>query len=268
MNRAMKILITILLVYGVILIFFYFIQSALIFYPQPITRSVPLDEQVEEVHITTAEEISLHGWLSKGDSQSPHKLIIYFGGNAEEVSHLIPAAATLNGWAFLLVNYPGYGNSQGKPGQDSFFKAALAVYDYAKTRQDISLEHIVLLGRSIGTGSAAYLAHERAVRAVIMISPFESLQPVAQSSMPFLPVGLLLQHKFPSKKYASNIEAPLLAFYGTEDRIIPSRHSKKLAEIWKGHTRLIALEGFRHNDIFESGEMWDNIRRFLDEQAL
>jgi uncharacterized protein len=268
MKKTMTILITILLVYGVILIFFYFIQSALIFYPQPITRSVPLDEQVEEVHITTAEDLSLHGWLSKGDSQSPHKLIIYFGGNAEEVSHLIPATAMLNGWALLLVNYPGYGNSQGKPGQDSFFKTALAVYDYAKTRQDISHEHIVLLGRSIGTGSAVYLAHERAVRAVILISPFESLQPVAQSSMPFLPVGLLLRHKFPSKKYASYIEAPLLAIYGTEDRIIPPRHSKKLVEIWKGPKRLIALEGFGHNDIFESGEMWDNIRRFLDEQAL
>ena len=267
MKKLMTILLTILIAYGAILVFFYAIQSSLIFYPQAVPAAVSGNKQVEEVHIKTTAGEMLHGWISKGGSAPPHKLIIYFGGNAEEVSHMIPRAQTLDDWALLLVNYPGYGRSQGKPGQDSFFRAALAIYDHALSRDDIDPDHIVLMGRSIGTGSAAFLAHERPVRAVIMISPFESLQPVAQASMPFLPVGLLLQHKFPSKNYAPQIEAPLLAFYGTEDHIIPPRHSKNLAALWKGPKRLIALEGFDHNDIFESREMWDSISRFLQEQT-
>jgi uncharacterized protein len=266
MKKLMTILLTILLLYGALLIFFYTTQAGFIFFPQSISGKVPVGDHLEELHITTAKGEELHGWLSSEGSNPPHKLVIYFGGNAEEVSHMIPATGRLNGWALMLVNYPGYGRSQGKPGQESFFRAAQAVYDHALSRDDIDPDHIVLMGRSIGTGSAAFLAHERPVRAVIMISPFESLQPVAQSSMPFLPVGLLLRHKFPSKKYAQHIDAPLLAFYGTADRIIPPRHSKELAAHWKGPVRLIALEGYGHNDIFESREMWDNIGRFLQEQ--
>ncbi|TVQ86595.1 MAG: alpha/beta hydrolase [Bacteroidetes bacterium] len=249
--------------YGIIIIFFYLFQSHFLFFPQPFSSPVDLDQNTEEVKILSSNGNMLHGWLCHDNSNRPQKLIIYFGGNAEEVSHMLPIASMIEDRAMLLVNYPGYGKSEGRPGQESFYRAALAIYDYAAQRDDIDPNNIVLMGRSIGSGPAVYLAHERQVKSVILISPFESIRAVAQSKLPFLPVSLILNHKFPSKKYAVNIDIPLLAFYGTADNIIPPLHSKRLTEYWKGEKKLIGLPSYGHNDIFGSKQLWEEIDSFL-----
>jgi uncharacterized protein len=263
MKKMTTFLLVVLIGYAAILAFFFFAQKSMLFYPQPLTYKVQLHENLEEVSITTPENLILKGWLCKSESQKPHKLIIYFGGNAEEVSHMIPMASLFEGWALLLINYPGYGESEGKPGQKQFFEAALSIYDYAATRTDIDPENIMVMGRSIGTGVATYLASQKETKAVVLISPFGSIQSVAQQSLPFLPVGLLLRHPFRSEKYAKKIEVPLLAFYGTVDNIIPPKHTHELVDSWKGRTTLVELEGYGHNDVFESQRMWEEINWFL-----
>ncbi len=267
MNNTMKIMtnffVFLLVLYGFIIVFFYLFQSVLLFYPQPISTRVESNEKTEEIKIESSDGNILYGWLCHTSNEGPQKLIIYFGGNAEEVSHMVPMASMFEDWAMLLINYPGYGRSEGKPGQDSFYSAALAIYDYAAERDDIDNENIVLMGRSIGSGSAVYLAHERKVKSLVLISPFESILAVAKSKLPFLPVSLMLRHKFPSKKYAASINVPLVAFYGTADNIIPPIHSKKFAEYWGGEKRLIGLPSFGHNDIFASNQLWKEIDEFL-----
>lgn len=252
-------------VYALIVLFFYLFQSQFLFFPRLLSYPIELKDHEEEVSIMSKDGSMLHGWLSHDYKHSPQKLIIYFGGNAEEVSHMLPIASMMEGWAMLLINYPGYGISEGRPGQDGFFKAALAIYDYASARDDIDKNNIVVMGRSIGSGPSVYLAHERELRTAILISPFESIRAVAQSAMPFLPVNLILRHKFPSKKFATNIDIPLLAFYGTCDNIIPPVHTKRLVEYWKGNTKLVELPSFGHNDIFASEQLWDEINRFLND---
>ncbi len=263
MRKMMSILFVCLTLYTFILVFFYAFQSSFLFYPQPLKRTISLNAQVEEVNIKTPSGNNLHGWLCKSKTENPQKVVIYFGGNAEEVSHLIPMSSIFDDWALLLVNYPGYGKSEGKPGEKSFFEAATSIYDYVISREDIDNEHIVLMGRSIGTGTAVYLVHERKVRAVILFSPFESIRAIAQSKLPFLPVGLLLKHQFEAKKIAIHIDIPMLAFYGTLDNIIPPKHSKNLQKSWKGNSNLIELKGFGHNDIFQSNQLWEEVTAFL-----
>lgn len=262
-NKMIQTFLFIGVLYSIIVLFFYIFQSGFLFFPQPLTSNIQHAESIEEVSIVSSDGNRLHGWLCHTGKRSPQKLIIYFGGNAEEVSHMIPMAPMFEDWAMLLINYPGYGLSEGKPGQESFFNAALAIFDYAFSRDDIDSENIVVMGRSIGSGPAVYLSHERSVRSVMLISPFESIRAVAQSKMPFLPVGLILKHRFPSKKYAVNISAPLLAFYGTADNIIPPSHTKRLAEYWKSPVRLIELTSYGHNDIFQSQQMWEEVKAFL-----
>ncbi len=263
MKKMTSVFIFLAVLYGIINIFFYLFQSALLFFPQPLLSRVELNEKTEEIKLESSDGNVLHGWLCHSSNDSPQKLIIYFGGNAEEVSHIIPLAAMFEGWAMLLINYPGYGKSEGKPGQDSFYNAALAIYDFAVERDDIDNDNIVLMGRSIGSGSAVFLAHERKVNSLVLISPFESIRAVAKSKLPFLPVNLILRHKFSSKEYAANVNVPLLAFYGTADNIIPPIHSKKLVEYWKGEKKLIELSSFGHNDIFGSDQLWEKIDQFL-----
>lgn len=263
MKKMTHVFIFLGVLYAVIIIFFYLFQSTLLFFPQPLSYSIELNDDTEEVKILSKDGNVLHGWLCHDNKHKPQKLIIYFGGNAEEVSHMLPIAGMIEGRAMLLVNYPGYGKSEGRPGQESFYHAALAIYDYAAQRDDIDKDNIIVMGRSIGSGPAVYLAHERQIKAAILISPFESIRAVAQSRLPFLPVNLILRHKFPSKKYAVSLDIPLLAFYGSADNIIPPLHTKRLAEYWKGEKKLVGLPSYGHNDIFASKQLWDEIDSFL-----
>ncbi len=249
--------------YGFLILFFYFFQSVLLFFPQPLSSRIEMNGKTEEIKIKSSDGNVLHGWLCHTGRNGPQKLIIYFGGNAEEVSHMIPVASMFEDWAMLLINYPGYGRSEGKPGQESFYNAALAIYDYAAKRDDIDTSNIILMGRSIGSGSAVYLAHERQVKSLILISPFESIRAVAKSKLPFIPVSLILRHHFSSKEFAVNIDIPLLAIYGAADNIIPPVHSRRFAEYWRGEKKLIGLPSFGHNDIFLSNQLWREIEEFL-----
>lgn len=263
MKKMITILLTLASLYLIIMVAVWLMQDRLIFFPQPLASQVPVNDNLEEVFITTQGGNQLHGWLKKAQTAGQQKLIIYFGGNAEEVSHMLFSAPEYAEWAYLLINYPGYGNSQGRAGKNSFYDAALAMYDYALTRSDMDTTSIVVMGRSIGTGSAVFLAGHRKVRAVVLISPFESLGAVARSSMWFLPVDLLLRHNFEPERYAKYITAPLLAFYGTRDNIIPPDHTIKLTRSWKGKHILIPLEGYGHNDIFTSEQLWEEMEAFL-----
>jgi len=248
----------------------YFIQESLIFFPVSIDRAAlqaikKRFPQAEEQTITAADNKKLHGWLVKPAGALKPPLVIYFGGNAEEVSWLINEAQRLKGWAVCLMNYRGYGLSEGRPGEQALYSDALAVYDRLVKRGDVDAQRIVVMGRSIGTGVATYVAQHRPVTAAILICPFDSLVSVGRKHYPFLPVALLLKHRFDSLSRASALRIPLLALLAADDTIIPRESSLRLIERWGGpHT--IKTVGGDHNTLQEYPGYWESIREFLAQQ--
>ncbi|HEY6721857.1 MAG TPA: hypothetical protein VI363_09490, partial [Burkholderiales bacterium] len=97
-------------------LFMWFFQERMLFFPRPLDSRPTSRPNVEEVSIVAADGVRLRGWMVKGDA-APAPLVIYFGGNAEEVSWLADVADPFAGWSLLLVNYRGYGESEGKPGE-------------------------------------------------------------------------------------------------------------------------------------------------------
>src|SRR5215471_9260085 len=215
-------------VLGVPLLMWLF-QERLIFFPRPLESRPAPRANLEEVAITAADGSKLRGWLVKG-AGAPAPLLIYFGGNAEEVSWLVEVAEKFAGWSLLLVNFRGYGESEGRPSESALFADALAIYDFAKNRPDVNPERIVAMGRSLGTGVAVHLAAERKLRGVILVSPYDSMVAVGSRHYPFLPVSLMLRHRFDSLSRAPRIDAPLLALVAGDDRIVPPQHSRALFE--------------------------------------
>lgn len=261
-----------ILSYVVVVIAFYFMQDRLTFYPQPITEEriaqLRTHENVAEITMTTRDGKKIHGWLVEGNeaSASPSPLLIYFGGNGEEVSHLIPQLKrNLSTHSVLLMNYRGYGLSEGKPSETAMFQDALLIFDSVKERKDIEQETISVMGRSMGTGVAVYLAKEREVDRVVLVSPYDSLLRVAQGRYPFLPVSFLLNHQFDNVGRAPTISYPLLTLVAEDDRIIPPSHSKNLVEAWKGPTSKLLYEGFGHNTVQNHPDYWKVIYDFLNE---
>jgi len=237
-------------------------QERMLFFPRPVDSRPAPRPNVEDVTLAAADGAKLRGWLVRGTG-TPAPLVIYFGGNAEEVSWLTEVAEQFSGWSLLLVNFRGYGESEGKPGEKELLEDALAIHDYAKQRPDVDPQRIVAMGRSLGSGVAVHLAAHRPLRGVILVSPYESIVEVAKRHYPFLPVSLLLRHRFDSLARAPRIEAPLLCLVATEDRVIPIPHSRALFETWRGAKTWREVPRASHDSISGEPEYWRSIAEFL-----
>jgi len=261
---------------GVVLAYFSVLMLAgcedLVYYPQPLPRGaheaiIARHPGVEDQRFARPDGIVLRGWLARGAGPNPRPLVLYFGGNAEEVSWMLDQRAAFGGWDLALVNYRGYGASTGKPSETRLFEDALAVYDQLAARPDVDAKRIVAIGRSLGSGVATYLASQRPLAGVVLIAPFDSITAVGQRHYPYLPVRWLMGNRYDSLSRAPAIRAPLLMITGGRDQIIPAAHSERLYAAWAGPKQAFKLPSADHNDLQEHEAYWTQIRTFLAERS-
>ncbi len=260
LGSILKILLGVAL--GVPLLMWFF-QEHLIFFTRPLESRPAPRPDLEEITVEAAEGVRLRGWLVKG-AAAPAPLVVYFGGNAEEVSWLTQVAGHFAGWSLLLVNYRGYGESEGRPGEKELVADALAIHDYATRRPDVIRDRIVAMGRSLGTGVAVQLAASRRLRGVILVSPYDSLVAVGRDHYPFLPISLMLRHRFDSLARAPRIETPMLCLAATQDRIVPVARSRVLFDAWGGPRTWREIPSADHDSIAGEPEYWRAIAEFLE----
>ena len=215
---------------------------------------------------------TLRGWLrpadpSSADESSPVgnagcKLVVYFGGNAEEVSgnldNPIPAKA-----AQLFVNYRGFGDSDGKPSANDFERDALALFDQASERFGVGAGEVCVFGRSLGTHMAAVVAAQRPVSRAVMISPFDSVLNIAKARYPIFPVRALLRHPFVTSQYAPRAKAPALFILAESDWVVPRKRSEALIELWQAPKQVVVIPNATHNN-FDSSEYRRAVSGFLN----
>jgi len=185
-------------VYGALCLLLYVQQDTFIFYPVRNDPALVKRWQARRVEIPTPDTI-IEGWWAQNDSATDDVTIIYFGGNAEDVLYTAEAAQRFNARRILVTNYRGYGGTPGQPSETALLNDALAIYDYAAKQPGVSGDDIVVIGRSLGSGVATYLAANRVVRGVVLITPYDSLAGVAQAHFPYFRVRLLLKHRYPSR---------------------------------------------------------------------
>jgi len=244
-------------------------QDRLLFHPQSLGEAdaraaAQITPRSEPFELTAADGTHLRGWLVRGARQGTWPLVVYFGGNAEEISWLLPEFARVPAYATLLMNYRGYGLSEGSPSEAALFSDALALYDKVVQRPDIDARRVVVMGRSLGTG----VASQRPVAGVVLVSPYDSMVAVAHGIYPFLPVGMLLRHRFESDRRAPSIHAPLLALAAAQDTLIPAERSRRLVEKWGGASQFELLDGVDHNTILMHPHFWPLVITFLTERGV
>ena len=189
-------------------------------------------------------------------------LIFYFGGNAEDISLTgLDMTARVNA-NLVMMNYRGYGDSEGKPSQDALLADAVFIYDEV-VRSAPHNGKTVVFGRSLGSGVGIYLASHRKIDAALLVTPFDSVRNVARSHFPWLPVSLLLRHPFDSIRIAPELDIPALFLLAERDEIVPPLHSRALADSWGGRTSVVTIKGARHNTIGSEREFWESIRQLL-----
>ena len=194
--------------------------------------------------------------------------MLYFGGNAEEVSWMIEAAqANASGVSWLLMDYRGYGQSAGAPSEKALVEDALALYDHAAKLPGTDPKRIFAFGRSLGSGVAVALAAERPLAGVVLATPFDSLAAVAKRYYWYLPVDWMLKHRFDSAARAPQLKTPLLCIIAERDEVIPAVHAERLFEAWGGAKRKVVLAEAGHNTTDAHPMFWPAIRAFLDQRV-
>ena len=241
-------------------------QESMMFHPRPAPAALdpPPGWRLEEIVHTAADGTRLAGVLALPPLERA-PLVIYFGGNAEEVTEYAPGVARYYGnRAVLLVNYRGYGRSTGRPGEAGMVADALELYDWAARHPAIDGQRIALHGVSLGTGVAVQVAAARPARCIVLTSPFSSATDIAREIYSWLPVALLMRHPFDSARAAPAVKAPALILVGEDDTIVPPRLSDRLAALWGGKVERVGFKGFGHNDFGLHPGYGAAIRAFLE----
>lgn len=221
------------------------------------SKSIP---NVEDVTLSAEDGATLRGWLQKPAGKQTFPLVIVFGSAVREVSSLLEQQKAAD-WGWLMVNYRGFGLSEGRPNEDLVISDAKLVYDYAVGRADVDAGRVVVLGRSIGSAVAISLASERTLAGVILGTPFTSLAEVANLRYPG--ISLLVGDRYDSASRAPRVRYPALFLIAGNDQVAPPDSGERLAQVWGGEARVVRIPGASHYSAERNPEYWGEIGAFL-----
>jgi uncharacterized protein len=240
------------LIYILFGVFLFLRQRSMIYFPVP-----------HESHPHAEEIISNEGESIRIIVLNPGRpdAIVYFGGNAETVLYnAYEFRQNFPDHTVYLFNYRGYGGSSGRPTEKGIFSDALALYDTVKPRH----RSVSAIGRSLGSGVAVYLAAQREIDRLALITPFDSIARVAQRQFPIYPVALMLLDRYDSHRRVREIKAQCLVLTAGSDRVIKPRHARRLAAAFpQDQVTAVTIEEADHNDIQNYAEYHRLLKEFF-----
>lgn len=194
-------------------------------------------------------------------NQGKHSAIIYFGGNGESVADNAPNFSKIfPNHTVYLVNYRGYGGSTGIPTEESLYSDAQYIYDAVSTQY----QQMSVIGRSLGSGVATFLASTRAISKMVLITPYNSIQNIAQDQYPIFPISLLLKDKYDSASRIKDISSATLIILAEHDAVIPAKYSDQLiSEFPPSQLSVEIIEGTGHNSLSREDKYYYLLQQFM-----
>ena len=225
-------------------------QRSFIYFPQP--RSASANNTL--ILNVDGERIAVCTRPSTGADA-----VIYFGGNAEDVSRSVPTLVdAFPERSVYAMNYRGYGGSTGKPSETALVADALVLFD----RVHADHTHVTVIGRSLGSGVAIHIASERPVERLILVTPYDSLLKVAATQFRYFPLTWLMLDKFESWRYAPKVTAPTQLIAAQNDEIISLASTEALYKhLPQSLAKLSIIPSVSHNTISESPEYIPLLRK-------
>ncbi|MBB3229836.1 alpha/beta hydrolase [Halomonas stenophila] len=263
-----------LAIYCLVLLLLWGCQARLLYLPH-VGREVmgtPTDIGLdwEAVRLRTSDGLTLAAWWVP--AEPARATLLFFHGNAGNISHRLASIRQFHrlGLSVLIVDYRGYGESEGRPSEAGTARDARAAWQWLVERRGLAAEEIVLFGRSLGAGVAAELAAalpaDEGPAALILESTFRSVPKLGQRLYPFLPVRWLSRFDYDVERYVTRRSAPLLVIHSRDDEIIPFSEGEAVFEAASEPKELLVIRG-GHNTVFldSQPEYATGIAAFLDE---
>ena len=253
-----KVILSVVSLYILAMGYLYFTQEAQIFPASSIEKEqIPAVPNSEKIALHVNESVVLQGLIRK-DDQNGAGLLLYFGGNADDATHFAHYAKALRGYDIVTFNYRGYVDSSGKPSEKALFEDALRIYDtYAKGRK------VVLVGRSLGSGVATYVASKRESAGLVLITPYDSIVSMGQQKYPYFPIAWLLKHSFETVRYIPSITAPIAIIEVENDTTIPRYHLEKLLAMLPKPPLHVRLSNTTHGDVLKHPNFTHELQTLL-----
>lgn len=221
-----------------------------------VVKEQPIESETIKALSFDVEGAKLKGLYRNEGEHAP--LILYFGGNADDAREFVRVTRPLQGYNIMTLNYRGYVESSGKPSEKALYEDALAQYDaFGKGK------NVIVVGRSLGTGVATYVASKREVKGLILITPYDSILSMAKERYPYFPMDILLKHPFEAVKYIPSVRAPISLFEVEHDTTIPRFHLEKLMEKTPTPFLHVTFTNTTHGDVLEHPKFIQELQNTL-----
>ena len=253
------------IIIGIVVFFIlvYFLQEKFIFKPEKLKQDFQFkyDIPFRELFFDVEPGVRINGLHFY--REQPLGLILYFHGNTRSIKGWARYAKDFYRYNYdvVLVDYRGFGKSTGKRGEKEMLDDMQFVYN-ALSKQ-YHEHHIIVYGRSLGSGFATKVASENKPRYLILDSPYYNFQKVVERFLPILPVRYVLRYRLRTDKWIRHVNCHTYIIHGTKDRLIPIRHSEALQKLNPGKITLIRIHGGGHNNLPKFDEYHNFIRDIL-----
>lgn len=243
-------------------VFLFFMQRSMLFPMPPASLGLDRPPGAEQVWLPTSFGKVEAWYLPPSTPRERAPLLVFTHGNGELIDFWPSEFEPPRDWGMgvLLVEYPGYGRSEGRPSERSITETMLAAHDWARAQPGIDPNRIIPYGRSLGGGAAMVLALQRGAPALILESTFSSVAAFARG---FFAPGFLIRDRFDTLSAVKNFQGPILVLHGSQDTIVPPHHGAEIAAA-AANAKLISLQ-CGHNDC---PRPWSEVRAFLLENRL
>ena len=236
------VIITLLIIVLVIVVASYF-EDKFVYFPNKDFPETPASYglRYEQVNLTSADGTKLVAWSIPYDNKSPW--LIYLHGNGGNVSGYLTLTTKLHelGMNVFMLEYRGFGKSEGKPSELGLYQDAEAAYQHVLEKAT-GANRIILYGFSLGSGVAVELATHREVSALILEAPYKSIPDVAKDVYRIVPYRLM-KNLYASKNKINQVNVPLLIIHSLDDRSIPFSHGKALFDLANKPKTFVEIQG-------------------------
>ncbi len=257
---AVKVVKGAILLYALLLAVFFFFQDKFLYHPTREIIATPAEEGLsfDEVVFHTAGALRLTGWYvyGSGGKEGGRGVVLFCHGNSRNISHRTDMLKILSGMGLdtFIFDYRGYGESEGRPGEDGIYIDALTAWNYLVEDRGVNSDKIIIYGRSLGGGVATWLATRVESAAVVLESTFTSVPDLASEFYPYIPVRLLSRSIYDNLGRVGDIKAPLLIVHSREDELIPINHARVLVSAARDGVGLVEIGGSHNKGFVSSGE--------------
>lgn len=235
--------------------------NRLIFHPQKELAATPAAYNLayDDLRLTTEDGLNLHAWfIPAPEGKARPQTILFLHGNAGNMASMLGRAELMNheGFAVMMLDYRGYGQSQGSPAEAGLYLDSQAAWRWLTETGDRSPEQIIIWGYSLGGGTASWLASREPLAAgLVLESTFTSVTDVAAHYAPWLPTHLIMGQSFDTLSRLPDITGPLMVMHSPEDRVVPYKFGRQVFESYQGPKMFAELSGPHLDGFAQQGSL-------------